>query len=62
MPRKAKRGRYEVYTERDLQGADRSGATRALKVAIVLAMAGMLGALRHPLLEALAVPFPWLSR
>lgn len=62
VKRKAKQGRYEVYTQRDLHEVDRSGATRLLKITIVLAMAGILTALHRPLTAAITTEFPWLGR
>jgi len=58
MKRNKKGGRYEVYTRPDLYEADRPVATRLLKAAIVLAMAGMLIALHRPLMTALAALWP----
>ena len=58
MKRKAKSGRYEVFTRRDLHERDRPVATRLLKAAIVLSMAGILLALRRPLIEALTSAWP----
>ena len=51
--------RYEVYADPDLYGTGRPIATRLLKAAIVLAMAGILIALRHPLGAAFADVLPW---
>ncbi len=62
MKRKAKRGRYDVYTHPDLYEADRPLATRLLKAAIVLSMVGILFALRRPLIEALITVIPWSHR
>lgn len=55
---KTKSGRYEVFTRRDLNEPDRPVATRLLKTAIVLSMAGILLALRRPLIEAVTSLWP----
>jgi hypothetical protein len=58
MKRSAKRGRYEVHTNPDLYNPERPVATRLLKVAIVLAMCGILIALHRPLISAVKSALP----
>jgi hypothetical protein len=63
VKRKAQHGgRYEVYTRPDLYDVDRPASTWLLRIAIILAMAGMIAALRRPLLAALASAFPSLGK
>ncbi|MDE0854877.1 MAG: hypothetical protein OSA97_10705 [Nevskia sp.] len=63
LKRKARHGgRYEVYTRPKLYDPDRSGSTRLLQIAIILAMAGIIAALHRPLLAALTSAFPSLKR
>lgn len=59
MKKKANRGRYEVYTHRDLHEPDRPIATRLLKAAIIVSMGGILVALRRPLIEAVISVWPY---
>jgi hypothetical protein len=63
VKRRTRHGRrYEVYTRPDLYDMDRPGSTWLLRIAIILAMAGMVAALHRPLLAALTSAFPSLSR